>query len=262
MVELSDQQALVILGFSAFGHIDVDTSHALGATGMVIGNEASSFDPPEFTSRYNKAKLVDEFMPPFLERADLFGAQALHIVSMHAREPSLGGDFHGGVRETVDRCAGARNPHGSCGDVVGIRANARGSVCKVELRSAFGQHLPKPFALGNVDVDADYALRGSIGVIGNETPRLDPSNLTVGTNDTILDVVFGPPLAKSSHTRILYPSEIPWMRSGLPFTAGCLHCPSRQAVHRRVPLGNLHPICADIIRIATDERGLSGQREL
>ena len=89
MVELGDQQVLVLLSFSAFGHINVDTRHALGATGMVVGNEASRFNPPDLSAGPDKAKLIDKFASPFLERSNMFVAQTLHIVSVHARQPLL-----------------------------------------------------------------------------------------------------------------------------------------------------------------------------
>src|SRR5262249_34492326 len=71
MVEFGDEQALVLLSFPAFGHINVDTRHALGATGMVVGNEASRFNPLDLSAGPNKAKLNDEFASPFLERSNM-----------------------------------------------------------------------------------------------------------------------------------------------------------------------------------------------
>jgi hypothetical protein len=94
MVELGDQQGLVLLGFSAFGYINVNTRHALGATGMVVGNEASCFNPPGLTTGPDKAKLTGEFASPFLERSNMLVAQPLHIVPMHARQPLLGCYLH------------------------------------------------------------------------------------------------------------------------------------------------------------------------
>jgi hypothetical protein len=87
MVELGDQQAFVVLSFSTFGQIDVNTSHALGATIIAKLNQTSSFNPPDFSTGENNPKLVDELMPPFLERADMFAAQPLHIVPMDASVP-------------------------------------------------------------------------------------------------------------------------------------------------------------------------------
>jgi signal transduction histidine kinase len=89
MVQLGDQQALVLLGFSAFGHINVNPRHALGATGMVVGNEASRFNPPDLSAGPDKAKFIDDLASPFLERSNMFGVQTLHIVSVHARKPLL-----------------------------------------------------------------------------------------------------------------------------------------------------------------------------
>jgi hypothetical protein len=91
MVELGDEQVLVLLSFPAFGHINVDTRHALGAASSVIGNEASCLNPPDLSAGPDKAKLIDEFAAPFLECTNVFGAQPLYIVSVHARKPLLGG---------------------------------------------------------------------------------------------------------------------------------------------------------------------------
>ena len=89
MVELGDQKILVVLSFSAFGHINVNPRHALGATGMVVCNEASRFNPPDLSAGPDKAKFIDDLASPFLERPNMFGVQTLHIVSVHARKPLL-----------------------------------------------------------------------------------------------------------------------------------------------------------------------------
>jgi hypothetical protein len=47
------------------------------------------------------------------------------------------------------------------------------------------------FALTDVDADADYPQRTTFSSVGNETARLDPSELAVRTNDTILNVILG-----------------------------------------------------------------------
>jgi hypothetical protein len=101
---------------------------SLGATGTIVGNEASPFNPPDLSAGPDNTKLVDELGAPFLEGTNVFGAQVLPIVSMHARVPLLGGEFHGVLRQTVGRRAGARNPHNFSSDVVGITAHARDLV--------------------------------------------------------------------------------------------------------------------------------------
>jgi len=67
----------VVLTSAAFGYIDVDTRHAPGATGMVVGNEASCLYPPDLSARPDNAKLADEFRPPFFERTNVLGAKSL-----------------------------------------------------------------------------------------------------------------------------------------------------------------------------------------
>src|SRR5262245_61514072 len=108
MVEFGNQQVLVVLGLSTFRHVDVDARHTFGATGLVIINEASRFDPPDFTSRQHNAEFIDEFMSPLLEGMDMFGAQTLPIVPMHPREPLLAGQFYRVMGGAVDRGTGAR----------------------------------------------------------------------------------------------------------------------------------------------------------
>src|SRR5262245_58093157 len=179
MIELGDQQALILLSFSALGHIDVDARHALGATGVVIGDEAARFDPPDFATGSDNAKLADDLPPLFLECANLFGAQTRDIVSMHTLAPLLSADFHGAVRQAVNRRTGTQNPHGSRFDVVRIGTDAGGLVGEVELCVALGQRLLCLLAFSDVDFHADDADKfatlvgqgGGIGYNGN-TPAV------------------------------------------------------------------------------------------
>src|SRR5262249_17198209 len=92
VVQLGDQKALVVLRFSPFGHVYLDTSQSLRTTRIVIGNGASRLNPPDLTARPNNAKLADELGSPFLERTNVFATEALHIATMDARVPLLGGD--------------------------------------------------------------------------------------------------------------------------------------------------------------------------
>jgi hypothetical protein len=56
LVQLGDQQALVVLGFSPLGHIDIDARHALGTAGTVIVNKASRLNPPDFVAGTDEAR--------------------------------------------------------------------------------------------------------------------------------------------------------------------------------------------------------------
>ena len=76
----------------------------------------------------------------------------------------------------------------------------------------FGQQSPlvflHPFALGYVDANADDALWVSTAAKGNETARLDPSQLATRANDTILYVIFAPALTEGLTAELFYPSYV------------------------------------------------------
>src|SRR5262245_46338296 len=133
MIELGDEQALVVLGLSALGYIDVNSRHTLGPTGTVVGNEAARFKPPDFSPRAHKAKLADDLTAPFLERTNVLGAQSLRIVSMHARAPFLGGDLRAALGHAVSCRGGAVKPQSLCGNIVGKTTHARSPMNKIEL---------------------------------------------------------------------------------------------------------------------------------
>ena len=66
---------------------------ATQATGIVIINQISRFDPPDFAAGKHKAEFIDEFGTPLFERTDLFAPQTLPVVPMDAREPLFVGHF-------------------------------------------------------------------------------------------------------------------------------------------------------------------------
>src|SRR5262249_10654167 len=76
---------------------------------------------------------------------------------MHTLAPLLGADFHGAVRQTVNRGTGAQNPHGSRLEVVGITTDAGRLVGEVELRVTLSQHLLCLLAFSDIDLHADDA---------------------------------------------------------------------------------------------------------
>src|SRR5262249_59622478 len=56
-------------------------------------------------------------------------------------------------------------------------------------RLTFPQQRLRVFAFGDVDVDADDALWFSIAVIGNDTTRFDPMDLSTGANNPVVSII-------------------------------------------------------------------------
>src|SRR4030095_10271637 len=158
-------------------------------TGAVIVNEASRFNPPDFATGSDKAKLVDKLAPPSLERAYVLGAQALHIVSVHTREPLFGANFHGAVRQTVDCCTGARDPHASCRNIVGIRAHARRPMGKVELRIAFREAGLGTLAHANVLNDGEEIVDGAVNLAHAADREIRPDDAAILADVALLDAI-------------------------------------------------------------------------
>src|SRR6185295_1796707 len=126
-----------------------------------------------------KAKLVDELVPPFLECAYVFGAHALHIVSVHARGPLFRTNFHGAVRQPVDCCTGARNPHGSGRNIESIRAHARRPMGKVELRIAFREAGLGALALANVLNDGQEIVDAAVSLAHAADREIRPDDAAI-----------------------------------------------------------------------------------
>ena len=156
---------------------------------------------------------------------------------MHAREPLLGGDFHGALRQAVTRPAGAREPHRSCRDVVGITAHARRFVGEVELRIQVGESGLGLLAFGDIDVDANHPLCVPIAVVGNETARFDPSNLAVADN-AIFGADFTTSLAKCLMPECGHSREVVRVYAALPVAARTFGGPLGQSMYGRITFRN------------------------
>src|SRR5262249_33463058 len=50
-------------------------------------------------------------------------------------------------------------------------------------------------ALGNVDVDADHPLGVPRGIVRDEAARLNPSQPAIRANNSVLKIMFAPPVA-------------------------------------------------------------------
>src|SRR5262245_9332398 len=132
----------------------------------------------------------------------------------------------------------------------------------VELGRQYALLVFRPLTLADINIDANYPLRLTIAAVGNEATRLDPLHATSRANDPIRNVVFAQPLAESLCPDPLYSIKVLWMRPRPPFGSGRLHGALGQSVESCIALIDLHPVCVDIIRIATDQGCLSGQCQL
>src|SRR5262245_10054280 len=110
-----------------------------------------------------------------------------------------------------------------------------------------------PLALGDVDVDADHSLRIAVSIVQDEAVRLDPTQRTVRTHDTILDVVFTNSFAEGLASPLGDAIAVFSMGSGTPLAARSLHRSFRQTVQRSVALGDVHCVGIEAIGITTDE---------
>ena len=102
----------------------------------------------------------------------------------------------------------------------------------------------------------------SFAAIGNETARLDPSQLATRTNDAILYIVFAPALTKRLAAELFYPSYVVAVHASQAFAACYLGSAFRKAVDGRIAVRNLHDLRVGVIRVATNEANLCCQGKL
>ena len=118
------------------------------------------------------------------------------------------------------------------------------------------------FALGYVNADADHSVGLTCTAEGDETARLDPSQLATRTNDTILDIVFAPALTKRLAAGPFHPSYVVGVHARQAYAAGYLGRPFRKAVDGRIAFRNLHDLRVGIIRVGTNQASLCCQSKL
>jgi len=119
-----------------------------------------------------------------------------------------------------------------------------------------------PFALGYVNADADDSEWVSFAAKGKETARLDPTQLTTRTNDTILDLVFAPAVTERLAAQLLHPSYVVAVHASQAFAACYFGSAFRKAVDGRIPARNLHDLRVGVIRVGANETSLCCQGEL
>ena len=144
--------------------------------------------------------------------------------------------------------------------------SADGRECVLDAMVELGQQSAllflHPFALGYVNADADDSVRVSFAAIGNETARLDPSQLATRTNDAILYIIFAPALTERLAAELFYPSYVVAVHASQAFAACYLGSAFRKAVDGRIAGRNLHDLRVGVIRVATNEASLCCQGKL
>ena len=70
------------------------------------------------------------------------------------------------------------------------------------------------FALGYINANADDSLWVSTAAKGNETARLDPSQLASGANDTIFSAIFVPALTERLTAELFYSAYVVGVHAG------------------------------------------------
>src|SRR5262245_28330296 len=77
-------------------------------------------------------------------------------------------------------CVGSDSAHG--------RQDILDAMVELSIQSAL--EFLSPFAICNIDVDANHPMRTTVAVIRREATCLNPANLTPRSNDTIVDHIF------------------------------------------------------------------------
>src|SRR5262249_44849112 len=125
--------------------------------------------------------------PPFLERTNVLGTQALRIVSMHAPVPFLCGDFRAALGHAITRRTGPRKPQELRSDVVGIATHARSLMGKIELCIAFGETRLGPFPISDVLDDRDKIIDGAARLAHAANGQIGPDNGAILADIALLD---------------------------------------------------------------------------
>src|SRR5262245_33589142 len=100
----------------------------------------------------------------------------------------------------------------------------------VELGNQYALLILSSPALGYIDVDTDHPPWALVGIVGNESSRLDPTKLVPGSENAILESILACSLAQRLSPHFLDSDEILWVCPGAPFAARRLHGPFRQTV--------------------------------
>src|SRR5262245_25854629 len=123
----------------------------------------------------------------------------------------------------------------------------------IEFGNQHAQLLLGAFAFGDVDVDANHALRAPVLPVGNETAGLEPSMSAAGPDNSIFHTNLSPPIEESLAPDRFDTLNVFRMRSDSPFAAFGLSGTLGQTVESGIAFVNLHAVNIDVIGIAADE---------
>ena len=155
-----------------------------------------------------------------------------------------------------------RNLHQLGVDIIRVAADEAGLSSQRELQIALRQGELGFLAFCDVDVGAGYTLCGTVTIVRYEAAGLDPSDLTAGTDNTVLARVFAAPAINISLEVRLQPWQIIRVNSSSPIGAAGLYGSLRQVVDSRVTRRNLHVPRANVERKASHQSNFSSDGEL
>src|SRR6476469_9101692 len=98
MVELSDQKRLVILGLSAFGHIDVDAKLTMNTTKVIVCDAGSCFDQAHLATGPDNSEVIDEFRASFSVCLAALGEDPQSVLWVDTRAPIGACHLHRALR--------------------------------------------------------------------------------------------------------------------------------------------------------------------
>src|SRR5262249_22989837 len=108
----------------------------------------------------------------------------------------------------------------------------------------------------------NHPIGATIPRVGNESARLDPSNLAVAADDPVFEAIFRSALMESPPPDCFDLISIIWVHSGLPLATFYFSCPLRNSMNGRITLRNWYLLRATVVPEAADESGLGRQLQL
>src|SRR5262245_9850362 len=132
----------------------------------------------------------------------------------------------------------------------------------VELGHQHTLVLFRSLALGDVDVDANYALRTTVVVVRREAARLDPADRAISMYDPVLRIGFSASLLPNPIALCVEPRKVLGVNAGPPDAARDLGGSLRQTVKCGVSLRHLDQFGIGVIGKAADPSRPASQCEL
>src|SRR5262245_29996692 len=168
---------------SAFGDIDVDADHPLGATLAIIRGETARLDPSHPTVWADNAILQTILALPVGEGLVAKAFQPLKVVGKHQSAPLAACNLSVAFGDAINLCITLRNLDPLRFDVVGEGGDKARLSRQRQLRVALSQCEFCLLALSDLDVVAENAARFTgRRVVYGTTHGQEPSNLPVRTD--------------------------------------------------------------------------------